>query len=335
MLINGLNAETGNSSTFLLTDENVFDKVLKPHKEVFFPFPVCILKAGERSKNIHNLEKILEWLLAQNADRNATLICLGGGMVTDIGGFAASVYKRGIKVIFIPTTLLAMCDASIGGKNGINLSGAKNQAGTFFLPVKIFIYTDFLRTLPEKELKSGYAEMLKHFIIKDADSFNQSELPLQNTHEIFERIKSAVRIKQEITLADPKEMSLRKILNFGHTIGHALESLALNDLDTDLPHGYAVAEGMLIESKLSTELCGLSEEAFQQIYKKIRAVFPPFHFSSAMIPKISEYMQTDKKNQANQVMGALIKNIGHALPEVPLTVASIQSSLKWYVNENR
>ncbi|MGZ5196974.1 MAG: 3-dehydroquinate synthase, partial [Kaistella sp.] len=242
------------SKIIVLVDENTHEyclPVLLGNLETEIPFEIIEIEAGEDLKTIEIATQLWEILSDFEADRKALMINLGGGVITDMGGFVASTYKRGIRFINLPTTLLGMCDASIGGKTGIDHNFLKNIIGTFAVPEQIFVFPEYLKTLPFPELRSGFAEMLKHGLIADEKHWNDlisiQELSAEN---IFPFIETSMKIKQNIVEQDFREQHLRKTLNFGHTVGHALESLFLQQAKP-IPHGEAVVLGMIIETRLS------------------------------------------------------------------------------------
>jgi len=214
------------------------------------PYHLLVLEAGEKSKNLISVQVVWDFLLKHRATRQALLINLGGGMITDLGGFAAATYMRGIRFVNIPTTLLAMVDASSGGKTGFDYQGVKNVIGTFTQPVTTLIHPDFLRTLPVEELLSGFAEMLKHALIASQEEWvkllqlAQEELPQAQFVEALDStgaLQASIAIKEEVVAQDPREAGLRKILNFGHTVGHAIESVAIeNSIQNSPSHGYCI-----------------------------------------------------------------------------------------------
>ena len=270
---------------------------------------VLEIPAGENSKKIETVTKLWDELTTRGADRNSLLLNLGGGVVTDVGGFTSSTYMRGIRFINMPTTLLAMVDASIGGKNGINFGGFKNQIGTFDEPMAVFASPVFLKTLPEKEIRSGFAEVIKHSLIADGRKWNevQSITDFENVNW-FEIIKESLWTKNKIVNSDYRDKHMRKALNFGHTIGHALESFSQAHHTEPLTHGEAIAIGMIGETYLSTQLCGLNEKDANDIYTFIRKHYP-------FNPKIDSesilgLMKGDKKNSADKISFALIRAIG-------------------------
>ena len=256
-----------------------------------FSFP-----AGESSKTRATKEKLEDALLLEGFGRDTTIVALGGGVVTDLGGFLASTFCRGVKLILIPTTLLGMVDAAIGGKTGVNTELGKNLIGSFYPPHELYIFPEFLKTLPENEWFNGAVEMLKAGLIADADFFHVfSKIP------IAQAIERAIEIKRRIVAKDPYETGLRQLLNVGHTIGHALETLS----NYQISHGKAVAAGIVLEAEISFEMGILKKEAFDQIKER----FPPVTFSFDL-EAIWDVIQRDKKAVDGSPRLALLKDIG-------------------------
>ena len=246
------------------------------------------------------------------ADRKSIIINLGGGVISDLGGFVACTFKRGIDFINIPTTLLSMVDASIGGKNGVDLGNLKNQIGIIREPKAVIVDTQFLSTLPQNEMRSGLAEMLKHGLIFDKKYWDKfKDLKSLNTDNLNELIHQSIEIKNEIVCEDLTENGIRKSLNFGHTLGHAIESYFLeNDNKTSLLHGEAIAVGMILESFISREKELLTNEEYQEIKYIINDIFERVEFSQIDIEKIIELLIFDKKNEFGKVQFALLDGIG-------------------------
>lgn len=292
---------------FLLTDENVYEiyssmiASLLPEKEI----NKIILPSGEQSKNIENVVLIWDKLIESKAGRDSLLINFGGGTISDIGGFAASCYKRGIDFVNIPTTLLAMVDASIGGKNAINFKNYKNQIGLFSEPKSIIINPEFLKTLNKRDIYSGMAEIMKYAFIADESLM---DLDIDN---YLDFIKEAATIKDEIVNMDMKETGLRKILNFGHTIGHALESYYM-ERDNCLTHGEAVALGIYASLYLSKKYCGLDDNWIMFYDFWFRGVYDYIILSDLDVEKVFSYLSYDKKNKGGKPKFVLI-----SAPEKP------------------
>jgi 3-dehydroquinate synthase len=291
---------------------------------------VIELEPGEDSKEISIVANIWETLTELGADKSALIVNLGGGVISDIGGFAASTYKRGVDFINIPTSLLAMADASVGGKNGVNFSGIKNHIGTITQPKAVFINTGFLTTLSLRHLTNGYAEILKMALISDKVFFKRLTslivTPGLNDKKIIER---AVRLKSEIVRKDPSEKKLRKILNFGHTVGHALESLYLGKTNP-LLHGKAIAIGMAIETYLSFSLKRLSKKEMDLVIDTISLNFDLPLLEETDLPAFYSYLKHDKKHKNNILRFALLKGIGKCEPEVTVTMPQLEKAITFY-----
>ncbi len=292
-------------------------------------FDIIEIDPGEENKNIDFCIGIWKMMLDFKADRNSLLINLGGGVVTDIGGFAASTFKRGIDFVQVPTTLLSQVDASIGGKTGIDMDQVKNIIGTFAQPKAVFINTGFLKTLDNRQLVSGYAEVLKHGLIYDAGFFNElrKTTPEQITAEI---IYLSVENKNEVVIADPYEKGLRKILNFGHSVGHAIESYSLMSDKKPLLHGEAIAIGFICESFLSVKYTGLTSSELEIIQSTLLSYFPKYKIEKSIFPELLRLMQNDKKNREGKIGFALLNSIGKCAFDIFVEESDILESLEYY-----
>lgn len=303
------------SKLFFLVDENTHEyclPTLLANLETDIPFEILEIEAGEEMKTIETAAQLWQILAEFEADRKSLIINLGGGVITDLGGFVASTYKRGIPFINIPTSLLAMCDASIGGKTGIDHSFLKNIVGTFALPLKIFYYPNFLKTLPFSELRSGFAEMLKHGIIADHNHWEQLiAIDTLSPEQIAPHIGASMEIKQRVVNEDFKEENIRKTLNFGHTIGHALESLFIQN-GKPIPHGEAVALGMIFETELSRLEGLISKEKAEFIIYQIKKFYPYINIPFTN-EDILSLMVNDKKNTNGNINFSLITDIGNCI----------------------
>ena len=291
------------SQIAILVDENTkrdcFSKLPKLDNLI-----IIEIKSGEENKNINTCNFIWKQLTKYNFDRNSLLINLGGGVIGDMGGFCASTYKRGIDFIQIPTTLLAMVDASIGGKLGINFNALKNQIGIFSYPKTVLINPLFLETLADNQLKSGFAEVVKHALISDKNLWNRlrnTSFEEQNWEEIIE---TSIQIKNKIVLSDPLEKGERKQLNFGHTFGHAIESYYL-EKGTSILHGEAVFMGILLEIEISS----LSDLVKSEIKKYILSSFSLPHCPNKS--DLIKYLKNDKKNSDGKISFSLLNKIGN------------------------
>jgi len=268
-------------------------------------------------------------MLDFGADRQSLLINLGGGVVTDMGGFAASTFKRGIDFVHIPTTLLSQVDASVGGKTGIDMGSVKNIIGTFTQPKAVFISSVFLSTLADRQLVSGYAEIIKHGLIYDQNYYHLIKT-LSASQIATEHVYHSVSIKNEVISQDPTEKGLRKILNFGHTIGHAIEGYSLMHDKDPLLHGEAIAIGMICEAYLSHKLNGLSLEELQDIIGTFRANYTDYNYDEAAYTEFLALMKNDKKNVANQIGFALLNRIGSCDIDIYVSEDDIIESLDFY-----
>ena len=299
---------------FVLTDENTERQcfplissipAIENAKRVVIP-------ANDSNKSLENLAHVWKFLTSNGATRHSLLINLGGGMITDLGGFAAATFKRGIAYINIPTTLLGAVDASVGGKTGINFSGYKNEIGAFYPALHIIISAEFLNTLTKKDILSGYAEMIKHGLL-DSETFWDKiinfNLETIDYSWLNELVLESVFIKQHIVEKDPFEKNIRKALNLGHTIGHAFESFAL-DNDAPVPHGYAVAWGLVAELYLSYKLCNFPKETLDIATKYINHHYGAFSYSRKDYDTLYQLMIHDKKNVGDTINFTLLANIG-------------------------
>lgn len=322
------------SSWWLLTDSIVHTVCYPRFEQVFSQeHHLIILPAGEEHKTLVSCEQLWQQMETAHADKNAVLICLGGGMITDLGGFAASCWKRGIRFIFIPTSLLGMVDAAIGGKTGIDLTFGKNLLGLISLPALVISDTSWLSTLPERELKAGFAECLKHGLVADETYWRRISTTPFNQQEWEFVVYRSQLIKSEIVKNDPDEQWMRKILNFGHTIGHALESLSL-ELQKPMLHGEAVALGMLLEAELSVNYSELSQSQFREIKSRIEELkfeIPSVDFTSNdIVNKFIYYLRNDKKNQKNEIRMSLLNKIGKCSFDIPVPEEDILKVITEY-----
>ena len=290
-----------------------------------------IIGATDRRKNLDTLVHVWESLQQGKATRHSLLINLGGGMVTDLGGFAVSTYKRGINFINIPTTLLAMVDASVGGKTGINFGGLKNEIGVFNDAEFVLLDTNWLRTLDEENIRSGYAEMLKHGLIADETmwaeliNFNLAQPDLRQLAFMLDK---SVRIKERIVAEDPHEKGIRKALNLGHTFGHAFESWAMKR--QPILHGYAVAFGLIAELYLATTQTDFPTERMRQTVNFIRAYYGSLPITCNDYPELIELMHHDKKNRGNEINVTLLGGIGDIRIDQTITEEDIKEALDFF-----
>lgn len=286
------------------------------------------VEAGEKFKTIETCQRIWEQLTQKGFDRHAVLIILGGGVLGDMGGFCASTFKRGIDFVLIPTTLLAQVDSSVGGKLGVDFMGIKNHIGLFCEPSSTLISSKFLSTLPVRELRSGFAEVIKHSLISDHtkwDSIRKKGLEEQDWNEMIE---FSYQFKSGVAETDPYEGGVRKILNFGHTIGHAVESACLQTR-APLLHGEAIAIGLIAEAYISFQKGMINKESLEQIAFYVSDIFGKKKDLPANDVVLS-WVAQDKKNKGNKMLMALLESIGHAVWDVEVTEEEIGNSLDYY-----
>lgn len=326
------------SKIAILTDEviqiSLISQISLIKKSLKRPVVIITIPPGEKEKNIESVQKILKKMFEQGLDRKSLLINFGGGVVGDMGGFAASIFMRGIEFLNIPTTLLAQVDASIGGKTGIDFMGIKNSVGTFKEPVGVVIDVATLKTLPRRELVSAFGEIIKHGVISGREYFDlvTSKKPEEfSQEELIKIIKESIKIKSDIVKKDPKESGLRKVLNFGHTIGHAIESLSLKTVKP-LLHGEAVAIGMVFESNLD-DLCQpvpTSEVGTRMagtIKKAIENAGLPTEIKNFKVEDLLKAMSLDKKNFKGEILFSLPEKIGKIIPNVKISQEVIKKLL--------
>ena len=290
-----------------------------------------VIGATDRRKNLDTLFHVWESLQQGKATRHSLLINLGGGMVTDLGGFAASTYKRGINFINVPTTLLAMVDASVGGKTGINFGGLKNEIGVFNDAEFVLLDTNWLQTLDEENIRSGYAEMLKHGLIADETMWAELinfNLTQPDLHQLASMLDKSVRIKERIVAEDPHEKGIRKALNLGHTFGHAFESWAMKR--QPVLHGYAVAFGLIAELYLATTQTDFPTERMRQTVNFIRAYYGSLPITCNDYPELIELMHHDKKNRGNEINVTLLGGIGDIRIDQTITEEDIKEALDFF-----
>lgn len=328
----GILAQIPFSRLVVLTDTNTQPSCLSIISAQLQADTVFIsVPAGEIHKNLDTCSLIWSKMTEAALDRKALMVNLGGGVITDMGGFCASLYKRGIRFINMPTTLLSQVDASVGGKLGIDFQGLKNHLGVFNEPETVLIAPEFLKTLPQEELRSGYAEILKHGLIRDKEYFNTLKTAGWEDQNWEKLIRHSVAIKKAVVEADPKEAGLRKILNFGHTIGHAFESFYLETSDR-LLHGEAIALGMICEGFLSFQKAGFSYEEFERLTKTMLDIYGKFEFSTEKIDPIVDLCLQDKKNEGTTLMFSLLTSIGDCIYNVPVTREEIKDAIIHYHN---
>jgi 3-dehydroquinate synthase len=327
-------SSTPHSRLVVLTDSNTARHCYPLLQEVLPADHLHLsVPAGEEHKTLETCIKIWSAMTEANLDRKALMLNLGGGVITDMGGFCAATYKRGIRFINLPTTLLAQVDASIGGKLGIDFRGYKNHIGLFGEPLAVVVDAHFLKTLPQRELRSGYAEVVKHALIADADQWHLLQHKAWQEHPWQKMIAHSIAIKAVVVAQDPRERGLRKILNFGHTLGHALESHKLEPAESRLLHGEAIAAGMICEAWLSWQKSGLPEGEARAIARYISSIWPEPMAAEADIEPILNRLQHDKKNEDRQVLYSLLKHSGEAVYNIAVSREEAKKALEWYIKK--
>ena len=312
-LVNAI-SECEHDRIFVLTDETTQQLCwpkIKNFKALKNSTPI-IIKATDTHKNLDTLSQVWQALSNGGATRHSLMINLGGGMVTDLGGFAASTFKRGIDFINIPTTLLAMVDASVGGKTGINFGGLKNEIGVFSDSRFVIINTQFLDTLDHDNICSGYAEMLKHGLISDERTWAELvtfDLDNPDLNQLQRMVAESIKVKERIVETDPHEHGIRKALNLGHTMGHAFESFAMRR-GTPILHGYAVAYGLISELYMSARKTAFPTDRMHQTVRFIRENYGTLNITCDDYPTLIELMHHDKKNTSGIINFTLLGNVG-------------------------
>jgi len=335
--LNRFVAEQHPSKIFLLADKHTNEcctPIVLSVLATDIPLEIIEIEAGEPHKHIDTCTQVWYALSELGADRKSLLINIGGGVVTDLGGFVASTYMRGIPFINIPTSLLAMVDASVGGKTGVDLGALKNLVGVINNPQGVLIYPDFLATLPTEELRSGMAEMFKHGLISDEGYWhkmcNLSELTEAHLGSL---IYESVVIKNEVVTQDPTEKGLRKTLNYGHTLGHAIESYCLQNPNRErLLHGEAIAIGMVLATYLSVKELGFSMDKCDQVKAVLGEYFKKQDFSYEEITDICQLMRFDKKNVGGNVHFVLLEAIGKPKIDCIVPYEEIYKAFEYYLN---
>ena len=327
-------SECGHDNLFILTDEKTAQACLPVIQRYR-----CLRNArhitvpqGDTNKNLQSLTTIWQYLSENGATRHSLLINLGGGMITDLGGFAAATFKRGIDIINIPTTLLAMVDASVGGKTGINFNGLKNEVGAFCDARYVLLSTTFLKTLDSENLRSGYAEMLKHGLISTTERWAELvnyNLAQPDLAQLQHMVGQSVAVKQDIVAQDPHEHGIRKALNLGHTIGHAFESYAMKQ-GRPILHGYAVAYGIICELYLSAVKTAFPTDRMRQTVNFIRENYGQMNITCDDYPALLDLMRHDKKNTAGTINFTLLGDIGDIRINQTATEEEIKEALDFY-----
>jgi len=321
---------------FLLVDENSRKYCLPrlmSNIQLFQHVHILEVPSGEDIKNLTICRRLWQELTDNKADRDSVLINLGGGAISDLGGFVASTFKRGIRYVNIPTTLLAMVDASVGGKVGIDMDGLKNHIGLFSNPQAVFVIPEFLDTLPERQFKTGFAEVIKHSLIYEKQYWEDlSEKSFSEIKDWREIIEWCIEIKNYFVTEDPLDRGFRKVLNFGHTVGHAIETFSLQNDDDVISHGESVAIGLVCESYISQKMAGLSMEQFEDITRYVSQNFDHYPFRSENFDFVLDSIRHDKKNSGNNVNFTLLTSIGNSLINQVIEINIIRESLIYYHN---
>ncbi|WP_028904518.1 MULTISPECIES: 3-dehydroquinate synthase [unclassified Prevotella] len=326
-------SECDHDVTFVLADQTTADCCL-PVVETFDCLKGAkriVIEATDTHKNLDSLSHVWQALSEGGATRHTLLINIGGGMVTDLGGFAASTFKRGINYINIPTTLLSMVDASVGGKTGINFLGLKNEIGVFNNASSVILDTEFLKTLDTENMLSGYAEMLKHGLISNEQMLGELlafDIEQPNLAQLKRMVADSVAVKQRIVIEDPTEKGIRKALNLGHTAGHAFESFALQH--TPVLHGYAVAWGLIVELYLSVVKTGFPTDKMRQTVRFILDHYGKMNITCDDYPTLLELMTHDKKNIAGIINFTLLGGVGNILINQTATKEEIYEAFDFY-----
>lgn len=330
-------ATVDKNQVFIVADEHT-EVLCLPTLQQTLALPreqILVLQADEEHKNLATVEKIWDFLVSRQATRRSLLLILGGGVLTDMGGFAAATFKRGIPFVNIPTTLLGAVDAATGGKTGIDYKDLKNEIGLFVAPKETLIYPAFLQTLPHEQFLSGYAEMLKHALIASPLELSQLlsfDLNKIDQERLCQLLSRSIDIKNYIVEQDPQEEGLRKSLNFGHTIGHALESFSFHT-DHRLLHGYAVLYGMIAELYLSVKLLGFPEKYLAQMVNVMREYYGKPIGSCKDYDALLSLMQHDKKNTTvGKISFTLLRNVGDCRLNQQADTESIKESLDFLFN---
>ncbi|WP_031428613.1 3-dehydroquinate synthase [Flavimarina sp. Hel_I_48] len=323
------------STLFILVDSNTHEHCLAhflSNLETGVTIEIIEIDAGEDFKNIETCSGVWAALSELNGDRKSLMINVGGGVVTDLGGFVACTFKRGIDYVNVPTSLLAMVDASVGGKTGVDLGTLKNQIGVISNPKMVLVDPWFLGSLSLMELRSGYAEMLKHGLIADYSYWlDLNTNRYDNLDSVSQLIERSIEIKNSIVLEDPREHNVRKTLNYGHTLGHAIESYFMEKGSNHrLLHGEAIAIGMILASFISKEISGLPNEQLNEITKGILQYYDKVTFTQEDIEAILELLIYDKKNSHGQIYFVLLKKIGEPLTDQKVTNDTIYGAFDFY-----
>lgn len=332
LLLQRLLSEKRGRRVIAITDSIVHEKcghLFRPVLDLY-RIPIWVVPSGEASKQLDTCKSLWERMANDGLDRGSTILAIGGGMITDLAGFVAACYMRGISMISIPTTLLAQVDAGLGGKTGVDLGALKNYIGAFRQPEHIILDHRFLQTLPERQVRNGMAEVIKHALLKGGEEWqfwkNRSDMESTDWEA---RIPLSAGVKLGIAAADPEEKGIRKLLNLGHTIGHALESAAL-EKGIDLLHGEAVAAGLWCESRIARDRGMLNENDWLEIRACLEHFFPRVDLEFIDLERFAFFLQKDKKNSSGAMRMVLLEQPGKAQFDIQVTMEEAIQSLKAY-----
>lgn len=320
------------SKIVVIADNNTKRHCYPTLKPVLPKHSVVTVPSGEAHKTLATCERIWEAMTKEELDRHGLVINVGGGVIGDMGGFCAAVYKRGIDFIQVPTTLLSQVDASVGGKLGIDFQGFKNHLGVFNIPKSVLIDPVFLKTLPEREIRSGFAEIIKHCLIADGAKWEEirgKDFEDQNWPDL---IAHSVKIKQQVVDQDPTEKGLRKILNFGHTLGHAVETCSLNKpANQRLFHGEAIAVGMIMEAYLSFERKMIDQQTLTDIEEFLFATYGKVKIKPEDVEEVIALTRQDKKNKGKEIRFSLLKGAGQCAFDIVVTAPEMRKAIAYYL----
>ncbi|KXX69724.1 3-dehydroquinate synthase [Flammeovirga sp. SJP92] len=321
----------GYTNLAVIVDENTKRDCYPIVKDLLPEHLLIEVVSGEENKNLETCQHIWQELTNASFDRKAAVLDLGGGVIGDMGGFCASTYKRGIDFWQMPTTLLSQVDASVGGKLGIDFGKLKNHIGVFRIPDMVLVYPEFIKTLPQNELRSGFAEVIKHCLIADADHWKTVSSKPLSEQDLTTIIPHSINIKDGVVTSDPTEKGLRKILNYGHTIGHAIESYLLDIPGRKLLHGEAIAIGMIAEAYLSVKFTGLKEDELKQIQEYILSVYGKVELLESDLEHLYAYLLQDKKNSGKKLSFSLLSKIGDCTFDQFIEWNDIEEAIRYYI----
>ena len=325
--------QSSSGKHYVLCDENTYQHCYEIFcDQIKYKIKPIVIKAGEAQKEILTCQFIWQTLIDDQASKDSVLINLGGGVIGDLGGFCASTYKRGIDFIQIPTTLLAQVDASVGGKLGIDFQGLKNHIGVFQLPKTVLIDPKFIDTLSIQQKKSGFAEIIKHCLIRDEQEWNVIRQQSFEELDLSKLIAHSVAIKEAVVLEDPKEAGLRKILNFGHTLGHAIETYLLDKGKRKILHGEAIAIGMIVEAFISHQRDLISLQELEEIESYLFENYGRVKLHPEEISKIVALTAQDKKNKGKEIRFSLLTGIGDCGYDIPVSALEMKKAILYYLN---